>query len=145
MEAIGFSRECDLLLIVSSQGLGVFDAQAGRVVARDESPDWDAVMDDRNLRCMGIGPLGNEVIDLCGIDGGGLPMESRRGEHLEILSACFPESRAVFHPQAKPFDVYKQPGAVSILDGYIRYGGFSWSGNCIAVADEDLHVWQRGG
>jgi hypothetical protein len=143
LQAVGFSRYCDSLLVVSSQGLGIFDAETGERVARDADPDWKAVFDDRNLRCQGFDILADEVIDLCGIDGGGLPMTTSRGEVLELVGMDFPQSAVVLSTNFRSLGLYAPSESMIVYKGYVRFCGFSWSRDCFVVVDEDMHIWSR--
>jgi hypothetical protein len=79
---VGFARGSDLLLVVSSNGRGVFDCATGERIARDRTvPDADSAdwQDCFELEAQGIGPLKGQIIRTAGLFGGGLPSITRDG------------------------------------------------------------------
>jgi hypothetical protein len=69
---IGFVSQSDLLLVVSSQGRGLFDGRSGERIARDSAPPDDGWYDEVRLTASGIGPVSDQLIRRAGLHGGGL-------------------------------------------------------------------------
>lgn len=53
---VGYAPDSDLLLVVSSQGRGVFNCISGEKIARDCEDSLDFI-DETKLVALGIGPL----------------------------------------------------------------------------------------
>src|SRR5205085_11009349 len=68
---IGFAPDSDVMLVVSSQGAGLFDCIGGIRLARD--PDYEITYGEEvRLSANGIGVLSGQVIRMAGLHGGGL-------------------------------------------------------------------------
>ncbi|MDH0336294.1 hypothetical protein [Metapseudomonas otitidis] len=143
LHSVGFSRQHPYLLVVSSSGRGLIDCRTGEKIERDY--DAYAGLDELNVNCHGIGEIEDEVIQLGGICGGGLPLMNRSGESLELVSPNWPESRLVL---AKPYKNALVPGHQAdcsvIYTECVRVYGFSWCGHYIVAAcGSDLDLWAR--
>ena len=92
---IGFSKQSEMLLVVSSSGRGVIDCALGKKVARDDEPDG-AWYVPRELLCDGIGSIEGEEIQIAGLHGGGLPTINGEGESLEVVAPEWPKSDLIF-------------------------------------------------
>lgn len=141
---IGFSKNSDLLLVLSSSGRGVIDPVTGTVIARDDETDGDW-LSERLLVCDGIGPLTGEHIELAGLNGGGLPLGSGQGESLEVVSPNWPLGDLIFCSDfgSALIDQF-QSSCVRIASDHIRAYGFSWSGNTfIWATGSEIHVFVR--
>ncbi|MCQ2032292.1 hypothetical protein, partial [Stutzerimonas zhaodongensis] len=103
--SVGFSQQGAYLLVVSSSGRSVIYCKTGEKVERDY--EEYAELSDLGLHCRGIGVIADEVISLCGINGGGLPLTNRAGEGLEVVSPEWPESHLIL---SKPFKSALIPG-----------------------------------
>ena len=68
LENVGYAPNVDLLLVLSSQGQGVFDCMSGQRIARtgDES-DWWENFDVSLGTVSGVGPLGKMRIPIHGL------------------------------------------------------------------------------
>jgi len=141
---VGFSKKSDHLLVLSSGGRGVIACASGEKVARDYADDGDW-LDLNNLCCMGIGPIEDEIIQLAGLHGGGLPLGTNIGESLELASPDWPKSDLIFCSNFKsPFVEGHQSHCTIIASDYFRTFGFSWSGNAFVYATGgDVHVFFR--
>lgn len=141
---IGFSKNSDLLLVLSSSGRGVIDPTLGAVVARNDEADGDW-LDERLLLCDGIGPLAGEKIQLAGLNGGGLPRGSGRGESLEVVSPNWPLGDLIFCSNFGSALIERfQSTCLRVASDHIRAYGFSWSGNAFAYATgSDIYVFAR--
>lgn len=64
----------DLVMVVSHDGHGLFDAVTGEKIARDRDPDLEAGGPDADpaLRCPGLGPVAGSRVRIAGLFGGGL-------------------------------------------------------------------------
>jgi len=143
---IGFSKNSDLLLVLSGSGRGVIDPAIGAVVARDDEADGDW-LDERLLLCGGVGPLAGEEIQLAGLNGGGLPRGSGLGESLEVVSPNWPLGDLIFCSNFGSALIERfQSTCLRIASDHIRAYGFSWSGNTFAYATgSDIYVYVRHG
>ena len=96
---VGFAEGSDLLLVVSSQGRGVFDCRAAVRVARNECEPDDSWYDGVGLTARGIGPIESHLIRLAGLHGGGLPRISRDGWALTLVAPDWPDELVVLEPR----------------------------------------------
>ena len=69
---IGFGPAASLLLVISHQGRGVIDCEAGERVARDRSGAHAEWFDKVRIAGLGIGPLAGMWISVAGLAGGHL-------------------------------------------------------------------------
>ncbi len=144
---VGFAPGSDLLLVVSSQGRGVFDCLTGERVARDRSepegvgPDWQ---DPFDLWAVGIGPLAGQHIRTAGISGGGLTRATRDGWSVERLALEWPDETLLLR-QGWGFG-YSPSELVKIaVYSEVRAFGFSPTGRSLVFAtSSDLAIWSRG-
>jgi hypothetical protein len=79
---VGYGEGSDLLLVVSSDGRGVFDCQTGQKIAHDRS-DASTFFDPVQLMVDGIGPLAGQSIRTAGLHGGSLLSTTSDGWTLE--------------------------------------------------------------
>lgn len=143
---VGFARDTDLLLVVSSAGRGVFDCVNGARVARDDADgQWQ---DTIALEADGIGPLANERVRTAGVYGGGLCKITRDGWTAEDLVLDWPAHTLLL----------VQPGSWVLGDGFgkpahctkvaveseLRAWGFSPTGRSLVFASSDtLTCWRK--
>lgn len=141
--SVGFSQDGPYLLVVSTAGRSVINCDNGEKIARDY--EEYAGLDKYGLHCQGIGVLENELIFLCGIDGGGLPTSNEGGESLELVSPNWPLNSLILSESFKhPFSQGDQEYCKIIYTDYVRAYGFSWCGNYIvAASSSDLNIWKR--
>lgn len=92
--SVGFSKQADMLLVESSQGLGLFECGTLQLIAREKNNDENIY--DNQLQCLGIGPVKDELIPMAGIHGGGLRSITNRGEQVTIISPRWPLHEIVF-------------------------------------------------
>ncbi|OIJ63857.1 hypothetical protein [Streptomyces mangrovisoli] len=142
----------DLVMVVSSDGHGLFDAVTGEKIARDRDPDPqhstpDAVPD---LSCPGLGPITGSRVRIAGLFGGGLHTTTADGWTLEVVTPAWPNERILLStdgglPHAGPhgeqwWHIFHANRST------FRAAGFSPSGRTIAVAtSSDLSLWTREG
>lgn len=146
LSSVGFDRDSDLLLVVSSQGRGVFDCLSGERVARDRG---DYEEDYAHLEAQGIGPLQGHAIRIAGAGGGGLATTTADGWALHRLELDWPAQELVLtEPGSHLFgDLYEKPAPLHKIhqDSTVRACGFSATGLSLVIAtSSDLLIIARG-
>lgn len=141
--SVGFSKQGSYLLVVSSQGRGVINCDTGEKVARDDEPYEGS--SDNELTCLGIGPIEGEDVPLCGLNGGGMPHTTSKGESLVLVAPNWPEYDLILCQNYKdPFVDGHQNECTKIYTEHVRAFGFSWCSNYIVAAcGSDLDLWKR--
>ncbi|MFF1697323.1 hypothetical protein ACFVXC_27530 [Streptomyces sp. NPDC058257] len=140
----------DLVMVVSHDGHGLFDAVTGEKIARDRDPDDedstpDAVAD---LTCPGLGPIAGSRVRIAGLFGGGLHTTTEDGWTLEALTPSWPNDRVILSgdgglPHSGPHGEEWWHIFHSTYSE-LRAFGFSPSGETIAVAtSSDVSLWTR--
>jgi hypothetical protein len=94
---VGYAENSDLLLVLSSQGRGVFDCLTGEKVARDYEEAHDS-FDPIRLLAHGFGPLEGKIIRMAGLFGGGLPRSTEDGWFLEEQAPAWPTRSILLTP-----------------------------------------------
>ncbi|MFF7853679.1 hypothetical protein [Streptomyces sp. NPDC007904] len=141
----------DLVMVVSHDGHGLFDATTGEKIARDRDPDPgdstpDAVAD---LTCPGLGPVSGSRVHIAGLFGGGLHTTTADGWVLEVVAPAWPNERVLLSrdgglPHAGPHGEQWWHIFHSRCSE-LRAAGFSPSGRTVAVAtSSDISLWTRG-
>lgn len=138
-EALGFSVDSRYLLVVSSSGRGVFDAESGNRVMKEPPSTAGEWYKLSNLTVEGIGPLAGAVIPVAGIHGGGLPLITLDGWSVDQIAPDWPNGFVTLSPAGKsPFILGKDQGVTKIApiggDDVIQCAGFSWSRRHLVVA-----------
>lgn len=144
---VGFADGSDLLVCMSSAGLGVFDCLTGTRVARDNSADCN--FDAGNLLVSGIGPLEGQRIRTAGLEGGGLASGTYDGWSIERHPFAYPDEELFLGPPGQTMlwtqhgiqtRLYKLGGFVTALRAF----GFSPTGRSLIVAtSSDLLIFAR--
>jgi hypothetical protein len=140
----------DLVMVVSNDGHGLFDAVTGEKIARDRDPDPedgtpDAVAD---LTCPGLGPIAGSRVHIAGLFGGGLHTTTDDGWTLESVAPDWPHHRVLLSadgglPHSGPYGEQWWHIFHSTYSE-LRAFGFSPSGQTIAVAtSSDVSLWTR--
>ncbi|MFC8085259.1 hypothetical protein [Streptomyces sp. NPDC057340] len=140
----------DLVMVVSHDGHGLFDAVTGDKIARDRDPGPEGSTPDEaaDLSCPGLGPVEGSRVHIAGLFGGGLHAGTRDGWELEVVTPAWPNERVLLSrdgglPHAGPHG----EGWWHIFHAdysTFRAAGFSPSGRTIAVAtSSDLSLWTR--
>ena len=141
---IGFSKEAPYLLVISTQGRGLFDCNSGEKIARDyeEYGDW---FNQYDLTCSGIGPIASEMVQTCGIHGGGLPHINKFGESIEVHALNWPAYDLYFCSQYKSALVEGHSAYCKKIDSeHFRAYGFSWCGNfLVSAVGSDFNLWKK--
>lgn len=147
LRAVGFGRESELLLVVSSSGRGVVDCLSGLKVARDDEEYFE---DERYLEARGIGPLDGQTLHMSGLLGGGLPNSTSDGWSIALVTLDWPVHEVLLlEPFASLYDSLR--GKPSLFhkigaDSEVRACGFSHSGRSLIVAtSSDITVFGRNG
>lgn len=84
LQGIGFAvhpeNSHDLVMVVSIDGHGLFDAVTGEKIARERDPDPDTETPDASpdLACPGLGPVAGTQIRIAGLWGGGSSRDHSR-------------------------------------------------------------------
>lgn len=134
---VGFASSSELLLVVSSEGRGIFDCSTGKRVARDYEIDMEQWADVIRLTAQGIGPLKDQTLPMAGIWGGGLPLVTSDGWSLEIIALNWAQYTVVLCPPQA--DVYRDAtfGQCNKVyaGGPIRACGFSYTGLSFVIAE----------
>jgi hypothetical protein len=136
----------DLLMVVSTQGHGVFDASTGVKIARDHEPEIEEPTGP-DLSCTGIGPLAGTSVRIAGLFGGGLHTGTDDGWGIDVVSPDWPHHRVLLSTGRGPWQgsAGEQWWHVFHADySELRAAGFSPSGRTLAVAtSSDVMLWAR--
>ncbi|WP_330456550.1 hypothetical protein OIB37_06380 [Streptomyces sp. NBC_00820] len=140
----------DLVMVVSRDGHGLFDAVTGEKIARDRDPDPEESTPDAadDLTCPGLGPVAGSRVHIAGLFGGGLHTTTEDGWTLEVVTPAWPNERVLLSgdgglPHSGPhgerwWHIFHSHYSE------LRAVGFSPSGRTIAVAtSSDLSLWTR--
>ena len=112
---VGFASRSDLLLVVSSQGRGLFDGRSGELAARDPTPPGDGWYDEVRLTASGIGPVDDQLIRLAGLHGGGLSACTDDGWGITRIDPDWPLESIVLDPTGSSVLYQGHDGAASEL------------------------------
>lgn len=145
---MGYAEGSDWLLVISSQGRGLFDCLIGARIARDYAEpvgatDW---YDEIGLIARGISAIENQPVRLAGLHGGGLPRFTKDRWGLELVAPNWPLTGVVLSPPHQSIFVESHSqGCVKISeDSEIRACGFSETGRSFVVAmSHMLEIYAR--
>ena len=153
LQGIGFGIHPDtgqdLVMVVSMDGYGLFDAATGEKIARERNPGPETCSPDGayDLTCPGLGPLEGTRVHIAGLFGGGLHSTSGDGWTLEVVAPEWPHERVLISTDGGIY--HGEPGQNwwHIFDSTystLRTAGFSPSGRTLAVAtSSDLTLWTK--
>lgn len=139
----------DLVMVVSHDGHGLFDAVTGEKIARDRDPDPATSIPDAHpdLTCPGLGPVAGTEIRIAGLFGGGLHSTTPDGWTVDVVSPDWPHDRIILSADGGAnngaaggtwWHVFHSDYSV------LRTAGFSPAGLTLAVAtSSDLTLWTR--
>jgi hypothetical protein len=140
----------DLVMVVSHDGHGLFDAATGEKIARDRHPDPGAATPDGSpdLACPGLGPVIDTRVHIAGLFGGGLHARTPDGWFLDVEVPEWPNERVLLSAVGGSYDkdLHGQGWWHIFHCDYstFRTAGFSPSGLTLAVAtSSDLTLWTR--
>ncbi|MFJ8994257.1 hypothetical protein ACIRQH_28140 [Streptomyces sp. NPDC102279] len=141
----------DLVMVVSRDGHGLFDAVTGEKIARDRDPDLEDSTPDAvpDLSCPGLGPISGSRVHIAGLFGGGLHTTTADGWTLEVVVPAWPHERVLLSSDGglPHRGAYGEQWWHIFHSNYseLRAAGFSPSGRTIAVAtSSDVSLWTRG-
>ncbi|MEU0113115.1 hypothetical protein ABZ137_05140 [Streptomyces bobili] len=142
----------DLVMVVSQDGHGLFDAVTGERIARDRDPTpGDATPDgSEDLSCPGPAPIAGTRVRIAGLFGGGLHSGTGDGWSVEVVQPAWPNERVLLSrgeglPHRGPHGE-KWWHVFHASWSTFRAAGFSPSGRTLAVAtSSDLTLWSRAG
>ena len=142
---IGFVPESDDLLVVSSQGRGLFDTTSGDKIARDSDESFHNP-DKTGHTVPAIGPADGQTVPLAGLMGGGLSKVTDDGWVIEVVQLPWPRHVLFLSSDFAP--CYDDSGhAWKICDDEpceYRMAGFSPSGNAFVFASScELTIYGR--
>lgn len=140
----------DLVMVVSRDGHGLFDAVSGKKIARDRDPDDEDSTPNTaaDLTCPGLGPIAGSRVHIAGLFGGGLHTTTEDGWTLEAVTPAWPHDRVLLSgdgglPHSGPHGEQWWHIFHSTYSE-LRAFGFSPSGETIAVAtSSDVSLWTR--
>jgi hypothetical protein len=139
----------DLVMVVSTDGHGLFDAITGEKIARNRDPGLDDSTPDAvpDLSCPGLGPVASTRVRIAGLFGGGLHTTTIDGRTLEVISPEWPHDRVLLSADGGLHNGPHGENWWHIFDSdhsELRAAGFSPSGRTLAVAtSSDLTLWTR--
>ncbi len=135
---LGFSAvQTEKLVVISSQGQSVIDCRTGEKTYCTESYDELDL-----IAC--AEPLGDEVVPLAGIGGGGLRQYSPAGDILTLAAPDWPIEQVIFMPHYTSW--YQNPEKCTVLlnDYRILAYGFSRCGRYIAIGtSSETYIFRR--
>lgn len=147
LRAIGFAEGTDLLLVSSSDGLGVLDCAAGTRVARDREAGPTAG-DELQLCCPGIGPLAGQTVTMAGLQGGGMRHAAADGWRIERVGLAWPEELLLLVPPGSDLFETRPNRRADFTklfdDAGLRAAGFSPTGRSLVIATgSDVMIFSR--
>jgi hypothetical protein len=145
LRSVGFDRESENLLVVSSQGRGVINCLTGEKVSRDYEEFYE---NETGLEAQGIGVLSDRNIRMSGLFGGGLPIITEDGWQLECVTLKWPEQMLILLPPSSYLYGSITGGSDTMTkifeDSCIRAYGFSYTGRSFIIATtSDVTVFAR--
>jgi len=143
LQAVGFYRNSEKLLVVSSRGQSVIDCETGERIHRDRDNDG---YDPDQLLAHATNDESLELVNMSGMDGGNLRFGNQSGWSLEWIPANWPKGYLVLN---RPGSSVYMTSYGKIPDSYILYEdyaplawGFSWSGRTfISACSSDVDIW----
>jgi hypothetical protein len=148
---VGYAKDSDYLLVISWNGRGVFDCSPNvddRKIALDSDMEGfykDIWRDSKYLTAVGIGILDQEKINLAGLWGGCLPIQSGDGWHLTIAYPNWPSADVILCPPDCVLFGKGQDSCVKVSTcGTFIAAGFSPTGKSFIVAQSHtLEIFSR--
>jgi len=125
---VGFAEDSDLLLVLSHDGAGVFDATCGARIARDADVNSFELLDSIKCIARGIGPLADQRIAIAGLFGGGLTTVTKDGFFVDSRAPQWP-SHIIVLRQERVEHIVGTDGACEL-----RAFGFSHTGRSLIIA-----------
>lgn len=149
--AVGFERESENVLAISSNGQGVIDCKTGDLLYRNRE---DGGFDLENLSGRRLDIAGSPSINMAGPCGGGLKQETSDGWTVASYPIDWPETYFIAQPPgasifwADPkWSEFRKDSTFFLLERDVSDAvafGFSWSGKSLLWADSARFlVWGR--
>ncbi len=142
---IGFVPDTDDLLVVSSQGRGLFDTLTGEKLSRDSEEFFDNP-DSTGHTAPAIGRDSGKTVPLAGLHGGGLARVTRDGWMIDVIHLPWPRHVLFLSSEYKPcYDASGHSWKICD-DGACEYraAGFSPSGRAFVFASScELVIYGR--
>ena len=145
LEAVGFDRSSEQMLVVSSAGQSVIDCRTGQKVRRDRE---QSAYDSATLTAWPTNKDESHKIQMCGLHGGGLRAITDDGWSVVSIPIDWPQYFFILnHPGSDVFMTQLgRPAHISVLahDYVARAFGFSWTGRTLIMADgAGVQIWGR--
>lgn len=145
--SVGFDRDSDNLLIVSSQGRGVVNCINGKKVARNRDEYYEE-KHYRYLEAEGIGILNGKSIKMSGLFGGGLLTSTEDGWQLDSVTLNWPEEMILLTEPGSDLygSTFNYPDNFTKIeqDSTIRAYGFSCTNESFVIAtSSDVAIYSR--
>lgn len=143
--AVGYAASSDDLLVVSSQGRGLFDCLSGERIARDDADNYENP-DSSEMTAPGIGKLATHAISVAGIHGGGMAKGSADGWSLDVVQLPWPVHFVFLTSGFKHFlDASAQVTKICTDEPCeFRAAGFSPTGKSFVIATSgELTIYSR--
>ena len=149
--AAGFDSATDELLVVTSNGQGIFDTATGQRVYRNRD---DKGYDHEQLAAIRLDRTGEPPIPIAGDDGGGLRRVTSDGWTIDILQMNWPTAYSILQPPGasiyflgSQWNQNRKDASFRVLmksEGLPVAFGFSKSGKSLVWLDRsDLVIWRR--
>jgi len=147
LEAVGFDRDSELLLVISRDSTGVIDCASGETIARKSGTQHET-RPQYLLQARGIGPLEDTDVGIAGRMGGGLSRATADGWSLELVTLEWPtQDILLVPPRAALFVCHEDDDArFSRIESHpeIHACGFSFSGASLVIAaGDELTIYHR--
>jgi hypothetical protein len=140
--AVGFAEASDLLLILSANGWGVLDCQAGKWLTGDDELGSD--VQPGTFDAEGVGPLAGQSIRLAGPWGGGLLRWTYDRWSIEQNPVSWPDDELFLCPPGEHLYQGDNLTKIAVLPSELRAFGFSPTGRCLVVATaSDVTMFAR--
>lgn len=135
---LGFSeRRPELLISISSQGQRVINCRTWEKLYCDENYDEEDL-----IACTEL--LGDELVSIAGMGGGGLRQYAKNGDILEKIAPFWPKEQIIFMPKYNSWTQKPEECMVIFEDYQILAYGFSRCGNYMAAgSSSDLDIFRR--
>jgi hypothetical protein len=149
--ALGFDRNSEILLVVSSNGQSVFDCESGERIYRNRDDDgyYPLRLEGRRLDDANAPPF-----QMSGAAGGGLLTTTSDGWQIDTLQLEWPRTFCILQPPntsiyflQEKWREYKKDASYQVVKSDLGLPvafGFSWSGQTLVWCNRsDLFVWTR--
>lgn len=135
---LGFSERCpELLISISSQGQRVINCRTWEKLYCEENYDEEDL-----VACAEI--LGDELVPIAGMGGGGLRQYAKNGDILEKIAPYWPKEQIIFMPKYISWLQKPEECMVIYEDSQMRAFGFSRCGNYMAAGSSStLEIFRR--